>query len=207
MLQLYLALKRISCNRSCKEPPFCNSLCYILGMVAMGYTERIHEARPKLSKSFKRLADYILDSYIQAALMTASELAQEVNVDAATVVRFAQALDYSGFPELQDEIKDRVLADLHLEPGAEAAAESAAGILERSFQSFTQSLERTRKLLDASAAEALAGHMQQARTLIAVTESSHEGVLRYFLNQVGDLGIAHQLQAQSRQERTVLLQP
>ena len=69
-----------------------------------------------MSKSFSRLANFILDSHIQAALMTATELAHQVDVDAATVVRFAQRLGYSGFPDLQDEIKARVKQDLLIRP-------------------------------------------------------------------------------------------
>ena len=77
-------------------------LCYI---IFVSYEKRIREARPRMSKSFARLAEFILDSYVQSALMTATELAHQVDVDAATVVRFAQMLEYRGFPELQREIK------------------------------------------------------------------------------------------------------
>ena len=66
----------------------------------MSYQERIRLARPKMSKSFSRLADFLLDSYIEASFMTATELAHELELDAATVVRFSQHLGYSGFPEL-----------------------------------------------------------------------------------------------------------
>ena len=82
----------------------------------MSYENRIRENRQKMSKSFARLADYLLDHYVQAALMTATELAHQVDVDAATVVRFAQRLGYGGFPELQNEIKDKVKRDLLVRP-------------------------------------------------------------------------------------------
>ncbi len=52
----------------------------------------------------------------KAALMTATELAHQVDVDAATVVRFAQRLGYDGFPQLQSEIKDKVKQDLLVRP-------------------------------------------------------------------------------------------
>ena len=65
------------------------------------YEERIRHERPEMSKSFARLADFLLDSYVEAAFMTASELAHSLNLDAATVVRFSQHLGYTGFPKLQ----------------------------------------------------------------------------------------------------------
>ena len=81
----------------------------------MSYEERIRQDRSNMSKSFAKLADFLLDSYIESAFMTASELAHELDLDAATVVRFAQTLGYTGFPELQREIRQRVLRDLPME--------------------------------------------------------------------------------------------
>ena len=78
----------------------------------MLYEDRIRRERPEMSKSFAKLADFLLNSYIEAAFMTASELAHALDLDAATVVRFSQFLGYSGFPELQREIRSRVKNDL-----------------------------------------------------------------------------------------------
>jgi hypothetical protein len=41
----------------------------------MQYEDRIRRERPDMSKSFAKLADFLLNSYIEAAFMTASELA------------------------------------------------------------------------------------------------------------------------------------
>ena len=38
------------------------------------YVERIRNVRNDLSPSFERLAEFLLDSYTQAALLTATEL-------------------------------------------------------------------------------------------------------------------------------------
>jgi len=78
----------------------------------MSYEEKIRQEAPKMSRSFIHLADFLLNSYIDASLMTANEIATILNLDAATVVRFAQSLGYSGFPQLQREIQDRVKRDL-----------------------------------------------------------------------------------------------
>lgn len=134
------------------------------------YADRIREARPRLSKSFKRIADYILDSYIQAALMTASELAHEVDVDAATVVRFAQALDYSGFPELQDEVRARVLESLLIHPQEVQQADSLAAQVDESLRQLAEAVERSRKLLDPGALEALVGLLGEARRVLLLAD-------------------------------------
>ena len=124
-------------------------------MVTGSYAERIRAARPNLSKSFQRLADYILDSYVQAALMTATELAHQVDVDSATVVRFAQALDYSGFPELQDEIKARVIQDLLLRPKEKIEPDSLPALADIAFKELGEAMERKRRMLDRAPLEAI----------------------------------------------------
>ncbi len=82
----------------------------------MTYEERIRRDRPTMSKSFAKLADFLLDSYIEASFMTASELAHALNLDAATVVRFSQHLGYKGYPELLREIRDKVRQNLLVPP-------------------------------------------------------------------------------------------
>ena len=76
------------------------------------FRERIKKAYENLTPSFKRLADFILNNELDVAFMTATELANALGVDAATVVRFSQTLGYSGYRELAREIKRRVKEDL-----------------------------------------------------------------------------------------------
>lgn len=76
------------------------------------FRDRIKAKYSELSPSFRRLADYILQQQLDVALMTATELAQQMDVDAATVVRFAQALGYNGFREMIREIRGIVKEEL-----------------------------------------------------------------------------------------------
>jgi DNA-binding MurR/RpiR family transcriptional regulator len=140
-------------------------LCYI-GI--MTYEERIRETRPRMSKSFTRLANYILDSYVHAALMTATELAHQVDVDAATVVRFAQKLGYSGFPELQTDVKNRVKQDLLIRPEQAEEPDSVPGVVNATMLDLSKAIEQARKLLDVNAVSELTDQFGKAgRILIA----------------------------------------
>lgn len=76
------------------------------------FRERIQAQYGELTPSFRKLADFILEQQLDAAFMTATEMAQHIGVDAATVVRFAQTLDYSGFRELIKEVQQVVKAEL-----------------------------------------------------------------------------------------------
>ena len=60
---------------------------------------KINEKYGKMSKGHKAIATYITDHYDQAVFMTAAQLGKEVGVSESTVVRFASALGYDGYPE------------------------------------------------------------------------------------------------------------
>lgn len=136
----------------------------------MSYEERIREHRQKMSKSFSRLADYLLDNYVQAALMTATELAHQVDVDAATVVRFAQRLGYSGFPELQNEIKEKVKQDLLVRPVMASDPNSLSGMVVSTVEKMRAAVEQVGKLLDVDAVGRLVKQIGSARRIVIVPD-------------------------------------
>jgi DNA-binding MurR/RpiR family transcriptional regulator len=76
------------------------------------FRDRIKANYNTLSPSFRRLADFILNQPLDVALMTATELAQQMDIDAATVVRFAQTIGYTGFREMLKEIQKIVKEEL-----------------------------------------------------------------------------------------------
>jgi DNA-binding MurR/RpiR family transcriptional regulator len=136
----------------------------------MQYDGRIRRERGSMSKSFAKLADYLLDSYVEAAFMTASELAHTLNLDAATVVRFSQYLGYEGFPELQREIRDQVKGDLLRRPEEAQNPDSVPGITQTAMHELSQALEHTRISLDTDSLEKLVEKLGQVRRIIVLPE-------------------------------------
>ncbi|NIM94310.1 MAG: SIS domain-containing protein [Anaerolineales bacterium] len=132
------------------------------------YIERIRDTRSGFSPSFERLADYLLDSYAHAALLTATELGHNLDIDTATVVRFAQYLGYKGYPELQQEIrkkvKDELLADVTTEPNSSSEAAETALI------ELAQGLELTRRSFPIDDAEMLITALDEAQRVILLAE-------------------------------------
>lgn len=92
------------------------------------FRERIQAKYSELTPSFRKLADFILQRQLDAAFMTATELAHQLDVDAATVVRFAQYLDYSGFRELIKEVQKVVKAELTASYSPELDAPDDVGL-------------------------------------------------------------------------------
>lgn len=86
--------------------------------------DHIRDSYPTLSRSYRKVADYILANPFDVAFMTATQLAAAVEVNTTTVVRFAQALGYTGYPHLLDAIRQRVRTEIqgHLVDGAATLA-------------------------------------------------------------------------------------
>ena len=63
--------------------------------------QRLEDGYNKFSKGQKKLADFIREDYDKAAFMTAAKMGEEVGVSESTVVRFATALGYEGYPQFQ----------------------------------------------------------------------------------------------------------
>jgi len=70
--------------------------------------ERLNLSGKRLSKSHKRIAEYIVSHYDKAVFMTAATLGEMVGVSESTVVRFAMALGYEGYPQLHHSLQELV---------------------------------------------------------------------------------------------------
>ena len=73
---------------------------------------RLTEGAAGFSKNQRALARHVLKNYESVAFSTVSQLAAQSGVSEATVVRFAKALDFSGYPEFQKEVRRLLRADL-----------------------------------------------------------------------------------------------
>ena len=69
-------------------------------------SDEIRQRFDEFSRSQKDVGQYIVDHLEEAAFHTAEELARRANTSSSTVVRFAQALGFEGFPELQASARD-----------------------------------------------------------------------------------------------------
>jgi len=124
------------------------------------FRERIGRKYSELSPGFKKLADFVLTSHQRVAFMSASRLARHLDLDVATVTRFAQALGYDGFIELIREIQEQVLdemrqARLSVSDRLEAAKGSPVHTMWQDWVNMEQTIQEIRPERIASAVEAL----------------------------------------------------
>ncbi len=117
---------------------------------------RINEKFNKMSKSHKKLATFVIDHYEQAAFMTAAKMAKTVGISEATVVRFAYALEYEGYPEFQSSLADWVKKKLNTVQsiGAKYGSSTQVEILTSVLSADIEKIEDTIEHIDVQAFEA-----------------------------------------------------
>lgn len=65
------------------------------------FFQRVQEHYDSLSITNRRIADYTTAHFDEVIFLSAAELAAELDTSEAAVVRFAQSLGYSGYPDLK----------------------------------------------------------------------------------------------------------
>ena len=145
--------------------------------------KKIEEKMPELSKGQKRIAAYILEHYEKAAYLTASKMGAIVGVSESTVVRFANELGYSGYPEFQQSlqkiIRSRLTSFQRIEVTNHLIGEG--NVLDKVLLSDADKLRRTMEEIDHASFEAAIDKIVSAENvyIIGVLSSSS---LAGFLN-------------------------
>lgn len=110
---------------------------------------RINQTGRRLSKGQKRIAEYIVNHYDKAAFMTASKLGDKVQVSESTVVRFAIALGYDGYPALQKALQEMIRTRLTAVQRVEMTGDmSESAVLGMVFKADMQNIRQTIEDLD-----------------------------------------------------------
>jgi DNA-binding MurR/RpiR family transcriptional regulator len=82
-------------------------------MTKTAFEEKIQQAYPHLPRNQRILAEYFLDNLDQVPFMSIHEIATEVQISVATVVRFTQKLGFTGFSEFRSGIKKSLQESLN----------------------------------------------------------------------------------------------
>jgi DNA-binding MurR/RpiR family transcriptional regulator len=147
-------------------------------------------SRRQLTPKGKELAQYVAINPRLASFSSASELAGQMGVNAATVVRFAQALGFKGWPEFQLHFRHRylgtllpsdVMADQALRVGTAPAAEEA---LRRDIHN----LEAALSSVDFGEVERVAETIAGARRTLCIASGSYAAVASVLAHHASFMG-------------------
>ncbi len=155
----------------------------------MDIITRMNDKYMKMSKGHKAIASYISDHYEQAVFMTAAKLGETVGVSESTVVRFAIALEYDGYPEFQKALEEWVKNKLNSvqKVGAKYGKSSQTEILHSVLTADIEKIKDTMVNLDAVAFEAAVDIILEAKTVYLVGVRSCEPLadfLHFYLNMI-----------------------
>jgi DNA-binding MurR/RpiR family transcriptional regulator len=152
---------------------------------------RINQNYKAMSKSHKKLASFVLDHYDNAAFMTAAKLAKAVGVSEATVVRFAYALGYEGYPEFQEALAEWVKGKLNSvqKIGAKYGNSSQQEIINSVLAADIEKIDDTIEHLDPQAFEMAVDSILAANRVYIIGIRSCKPLaefLQFYLNMVRD---------------------
>ena len=154
------------------------------------YREKIREYYDHLSRSYRKVADYIMSNYYEVSFMTAAQLAYAVGVDTTTVVRFSQRLGYNGYPELLHNIREQVKSEIYAayEPQL-LSPDNPARVFKDRMTQEQQNLQQMLVHNPPEHIEAIADMLERAKRIIIVGEGYAETVAEMSAQQFRHRGL------------------
>ena len=152
--------------------------------------DRLNQSGKRLSKGHRKIAQYIVEHYDKAVFMTASKLGESVGVSESTVVRFASAMGYEGYPQLQRSLQElvshRLTANQRFEMATEIDPREALGVV---LKSDMQNLRATMEQMDAAVFEDVVNRLLSAKSIYVMGLRSAAPLAQfmgYYLNYIFD---------------------
>src|SRR5437763_337809 len=114
--------------------------------------ERVAARLDQLSSSELKVATFIRQHPEDVAFLSVNDLAQQLGTSDATIVRTAQTLGYSGFPDLRRELiealRTRVSPALRLGRSLETLGEPPATVFDRAIEAQIELLQQARRTVN-----------------------------------------------------------
>ena len=143
--------------------------------------QRLNHSGKKLSKSHRRIAECIVTHYDKVVFMTASKLGEYVGVSESTVVRFAAALGYSGYPALQKALQELIRHRLTASQRFEMTSDmDHAQVLNKVLKADIQNIRSTLDELDINAFEDAIEKIISARNIYVMGLRASAPIAEFF---------------------------
>ena len=151
---------------------------------------RLNQSGKRLSKGHRKIAEYIVEHYDKAVFMTASKLGEKVGVSESTVVRFASAMGYEGYPQLQRALQELVRHWLTAVQRFEMATDiDQSEVLRTVLHADMQNIRTTTEEINTQAFDEVVDKIIAARNIYVMGLRSAAPIaqfLAYYLNFIFD---------------------
>lgn len=105
----------------------------------MGYFDKVESIYPSLTKSEKKIADYIKDNGENVVFMSIKQLTEDIKVGDATVVRFYKKVGYTGFQDLKMDLAKEDFSEKY---------DDSDNYIEKIALNYKEIIESTKSLVD-----------------------------------------------------------
>ena len=130
---------------------------------------RIRQHYSVLSKSKRKVADYILNNYNKVINYTAAELADVTGTSPSTIVWFSRSLGFKGFTEFKLNL-ERELSASPANWGDIESDESISQVKHRTLRYNRENVDQTMSLLDDESLEKAVNAINNAPLIVFVAE-------------------------------------
>lgn len=120
-----------------------------------------------LKPAEKRVAEYVIENSGEVVYSSITNLADQIGVSEATIVKFCQRVGYSGYQELKIKLarNDQQNDDKETIYGAIEPGDSIEKLKDKLLQIYDESLENTHKLIETDLYEEVVAKILAARRL------------------------------------------
>ena len=174
---------------------------------------RFAEARSRLGPQRQQLVRAIVDHCEETSFLSSRQLGKRYGVDAATVVRTAQALGYKGFPDFSTDLRQHLIARITPYTVLKAATRERRSVtdhVDHSLDAALDNLNLLRTNLDRDRVVELARLIHRAKRILVIGVDFAASLAYYFAYGLATLGFDAEAPVGSEgnlQHKVTLLSP
>ena len=154
------------------------------GAIAGDIIGEMRRRYDQFTQSQKRIAEYVVEHSQEVAFSTVDQMAERLDVNPSTIVRFAYRLGLNGFPDLQERMQELVRGQLSRTAGPISESQAAGHLDSTSFGASLshdwQNLHHTIAGLDSATLDAAVNVLARARRVYVVAGFWTFPVAQYF---------------------------
>jgi DNA-binding MurR/RpiR family transcriptional regulator len=150
----------------------------------------ISDALPRLKGAAQKVAQFILNSPQETINLTITELSARIGVSEASIVRFAQALGYSGFHALKIRLAEDIVSPMLIVNEDLLSDDDVATAVQKSMTIGLRSLEDTMRILDMSVLEATIQALRNARQIVLFASGNSIPIAMDFNFRLTKIGLS-----------------
>lgn len=153
------------------------------------FLEAIKYRMPQMTKSFKRIAQYVLEHRGEVINQNISEISEATSTSDATVIRFCRSLGCEGYQDFKIKLAQSASSDLDAYSSSLSEHSSSAAIIQKVFSTGTVALQETLQTLDWKKLDEAAEKLAAAKSITIICSGNSLTVGRDLQTKLLKIGL------------------